>query len=76
VPFRLNDAADGFAVIEREAFPKQIATQNMWLSAATRYSGVSTAQGFQMVDTWEQLRKLEIEGPRFSHTLTAQMCAD
>lgn len=67
VLFKLNDAGDGFIAVEREEFPKQIATQNLWLRPDTRYQGVPRR------DTWKPLRDLDISYKFFGHTFTAKM---
>jgi len=65
--FRLNEAGDAFETIGREDFPKQIATQNLWMRADTRYVGVPRR------DTWKVLRELDTTNPFFGNTFTAKI---
>lgn len=74
--FRLNDKQTGFRKIKPRDFPKQIATQNMWLGAAWRFVTV----GNHRVDRWKELRELDAESLYFDHSFTAylwyQLCND
>jgi hypothetical protein len=67
--FRLNVPGTGFDRIEPRDFPRQIATQNMWLVVESRYS--RTQDG--LLDEWQLLRTLDISNVYFSETLTARI---
>lgn len=67
--FALNEEGTGFDRIAPADFPKQIATQNMWLRADSRYVGTNEGK----LDKWELLRKLDVDNRYFSNTLTAHI---
>lgn len=64
---KLGSEGTSFEAIAPRDFPRQIATQNMWLGA--RF--VKT--GDVLVDQWEMLRTLNIHAPAFGRRLTAKM---
>lgn len=64
---KLGSKGTSFETIAPRDFPRQIATQNMWLG--TRF--VKT--GDVLVDQWEMLRTLNINAPAFGRRFTAQM---
>ena len=69
VYFQLNKAGTGFHKIESQNFPKQIATQNMWLGSGWRFVVV----GSERVDRWMELRQLDIESAYFDCSITAHI---
>ena len=64
---KLAGKGTSFETIASRDFPRQIATQNMWLG--TRF--VRTGDVF--VDQWQMLRSLDIFAPAFGRRFTAQM---
>ena len=50
-------------------YPREIATQNMWLSAKTRFVRVNDI----LVDEWQMLRALDIKSPAFDSSMTAKI---
>ncbi len=65
--FQINPGETGFDRIQPGSFPRQIATQNMWMNVNGRFFRV----GQTLVDEWEVLRTLDVESPYFDHSLTA-----
>jgi hypothetical protein len=73
--FKLNDKGNGFEMITPNTFPRQIATQNMWLNARSRHTKIydSIAKKEFMVDEWQMLRTLDLQSPAFDSSFTAKM---
>lgn len=66
--FILNAKGTGFAKVSPRDFPKQIATQNMWLGGP-RFVFV----GSDRIDTVEVLRRLDIRSRYFGVSMTAHV---
>ncbi len=73
--FKLNEKKMGFEMIKPNTFPRQIATQNMWLNARSRYTKIydSIAKKEFRVDEWQMLRTLDLQSPAFGSSFTAKM---
>lgn len=71
--FQLKAAAKKFKRISYKEFPPSIATQNLWLRPSDRHAKiyVKAEDRNYLVDTWEMLRKLDVESPAFSLSYTA-----
>jgi len=67
VYFSLNQKGTGFTKIKPQEFPRQVATQNMWIDSDWRLIWV----GNKRVDRLKELRELDINSPYFDHSLTA-----
>ena len=67
--YRENDAGNGFDVIEPAAFPKRIATQNMWLTRESNGVGAGGAKIYPL----ELALKLDPDDVYFVNTLTADI---
>lgn len=67
--FGMNENGTGFDRISPGGFPRQIATQNMWMSPGNRYSGTSEGR----LDEWKLLRELNFHNRYFASTLTARI---
>jgi hypothetical protein len=65
---KLNAKGTGFVKVSPQDFPKQVATQNMWLQGS-RFEGV----GNEWIDTWQVLRQLDIGSPYFGGSMTAHI---
>ena len=66
---KLDKKGTSFETITPRDFPRQIATQNMWLRPRSRYAKT----GDILVDQWQMLRTLDISSPAFGHSFTAKM---
>ena len=67
--FKMTQDGTGFETIPASDYPREIATQNMWMSPETRYFGTRSGK----MDSWELIRKLQVENRYFRTTLTAQI---
>jgi hypothetical protein len=67
--YELNEEGNAFKMINAGDYPREIATQNMWLSAKTRFVRVNDI----LVDEWQMLRALDIKSPAFDSSMTAKI---
>lgn len=67
--FEMSQNGTGFQVMQANDFPREIATQNMWMSSDSRYFGTYDGVG----DSWDLVRNLKIEDGYFGTTLTAHI---
>lgn len=64
---KLGKKGKSFKTIKVADFPRQIATQNMWLGPRFVRTGEN------LIDQWQMLRKLDIHAPGFGRRFTAMM---
>lgn len=72
---KLGSEGTSFEAIAPRDFPRQIATQNMWLHPRFRFIKIydSIADREHVVDEWQMLRTLDNNSPAFDRSLTAKM---
>lgn len=72
---KLGNKGTSFEAIAPRDFPRQIATQNMWLNPRFRHIKIydSIADKEHVVDEWQMLRTLDINSPAFDRSLTAKI---
>lgn len=72
---KLGSKGTSFKTITARDFPRQIATQNMWLRPVARYATISITaiNKTYLVDTWRMLRTLDIYAPAFGFSFTAKI---
>jgi len=69
VYFKLGPSGKRFVEIPLNEFPKQIATQNMYLDPRTRYGMGNKGR----IDHWDLIKKLDPENVYFNNTPTAEL---